>query len=367
MDRPRIGLVSDLDWTEGVGRYGLQLQRLLSNEFEIDLVYFNFNERNLELTRGGQIYCLGSSFRIPLIDNKPWFWQRVKKFLPQYDILHLISQNLAFLAPKKGNVVVTCHDIAPLFIPGRKWVKWMRKKLYSGLGWASVVIADSYFTATDISKVFGRDESEIKVIPLGVDFGLFRPLDKQECRSRLGLPHKIPIVLNLGIDKWRKNVAGVIKAIAQVRQKVPEVILVRIGSLSLKNIKLIKKLKINSNILVVPFCSDEQLVWYYNAADVFVFPSFYEGFGLPPLEAMACGTPVVAANRTSIPEVVGNAAVLVDPEVPDNIARGIERIIKDKALATALSEAGLQQAARFSWHNTARATAEIYYSLLGGR
>jgi glycosyltransferase involved in cell wall biosynthesis len=106
--------------------------------------------------------------------------------------------------------------------------------------------------------------------------------------------------------------------------------------------------------------SPSQLVWLYNAAAVFVFPSLYEGFGIPALEAMACGTPVVASNRSSIPEVVGDAALLVDPTQPAEIASAVQRVLTDARLRKELRERGLERAAQFSWERTARETLAVY-------
>ncbi len=366
MTKPSIGLISDLPWSEGIGRYGVHLQRLLDRAFEIKLIYFNYQERRLEVTSNRETRTVAGTARLPVIDNKPWFWQRLRRTIPQCDLMHIISQNLSFLVPRDGNALVTCHDIAPLFVPGKPWVKWARRWLYSGLPRARAVMADSRATATDLIQTYRMPADRIRVIPLGVDRSLFRPMDKEECRRRLGLPLASRVVLNVGIDKWRKNIAGLVRAMGLLIARIPEVLLIRIGRPSKKTRELIRVLGLDRNVKHVGSCSDEDLNHFYNAADVFVFPSFYEGFGLPPLEAMACGTPVVSSNRTSLPEVVGEAGILIDPEDVSALAKRIEQVLADRRLARELSERGLAHVAQFSWENTANATAEVYRSVLSG-
>ncbi|MBM3315681.1 glycosyltransferase family 4 protein, partial [candidate division WOR-3 bacterium] len=180
--KPTVGLISDLAWTEGIGRYGVQLQRLLADEFDLELVLFDYAGRKLVARCGERERTVGRAVRIPAFDSKPWFWLRVRAALPSYDVPHFISQNLSFLTPRNGRAVVTCHDIAPLFVPGKPWQRWARRRLYSGLRRARVVTADSAATARDIEFKLGRARADVRVIPLGVDLDLFGPRDKEECR-----------------------------------------------------------------------------------------------------------------------------------------------------------------------------------------
>lgn len=360
MAKPTVGLVSDLAWTEGIGRYGVQLQRLLAGDFELTRVLLDYAARRVIVSCKGEDRSAARTVRIPFLDSKPWFWLRVRRAIPEFDILHLISQNLSFLTPRDGRAVVTCHDIAPLFIPSKAWQRWARRRLYSGLRRARFVIADSAATAADIGRVFGRDRQSIDVIPLGVDSDLFRPRNRADCRRRLGLAEGRHLLLHVGIDKWRKNVAGALRALAVLAARIPDVQLVRIGGLSAASEQLAAALGVKARIVQRPFCEDEQLVDYYNAADCFLFPSFYEGFGLPPLEAMACGTPVVVAGVSSLPEVVGDAALQVDPGNPEQIAGAVERVLLDQTLASRLAADGRNRAQGFGWVRTAAATGQVY-------
>ena len=128
----------------------------------------------------------------------------------------------------------------------------------------------------------------------------------------------------------------------------------------------ISRCKVEEGVILCQPSDNHQLVLYYNAAQLLVFPSLYEGFGLPPLEAMACGTPVVASNLSSIPEVVGEAGILVDPVEVEDIAAGIERGLSDSLLRERLRQAGLERAKKFSWHKTAQQTWQVYQEVAEG-
>jgi glycosyltransferase involved in cell wall biosynthesis len=272
---------------------------------------------------------------------------------------------LSFLVPKGKKSLVTCHDIAPLFIPTSFWEKRWRLYLYSGLKRAYILIADSASTRRDLCRAYGFPEVKIPVIPLGVDRNVFHPLDKAICRKEFGISPKRKVVLNVALEHWRKNIPGLLRATAFLKRTYPDILLIRVGKARNNTVELIKSLDLTNNIRYVTANSEEDLVHLYNAADVFAFPSFYEGFGLPVLEALACGTPVVASNRTSIPEIVGEAGVLVDPEDVRGFSEAIKRVLSEPILAKDFSCRGLDRTTRFSWENTAKATASVYARILG--
>lgn len=364
MGKPSVGLICDLPEQSGIGKYGVYLQRLLQNEFDIEVLYFNYEKRCLEVIRGKERRVLGITFRFSGLDTKPWFWQRLKKLVPQYDLRHIISQNLSFLVPKEGNTLVTCHDIAPLFIPAPPWERWGRRMLYSGLKRAKMILSDSESTRQDLIRAYHIPSERMKVIPLGVDGAIFKPLDKKKCREKLGIPAEAKVILNVAIDKWRKNLAGLVRAVAMLTKEIPETLFYFAGTPSPKTLDLVRTLGLGDNFRTVKPATEEKLVFLYNAADVFAFPSFYEGFGLPALEAMACGTPVVASNRTSVPEIVGDAGIMIDPEDTADFARMIQRVLTEENLVKDLSKRGRERATQFSWEKTTSATSAIYKSAL---
>jgi glycosyltransferase involved in cell wall biosynthesis len=238
---------------------------------------------------------------------------------------------------------------------------------------ASAVITDSESSKKDIKKYAGVRENKIHVIYLaaGEDFKRLRTEDVRlkEMRKKFGLPEKF--VLYVGDVTWNKNLPRLIDTIKEVN--LP---LVMVGKSLVSedydksspwnaDLNRVNELtKGDSNIMKLGFVSGEELVQLYNLATVFAMPSLYEGFGLPILEAMACGCPVVTSKEGSLPEVAGDAAFYVDAYDMNNIAEGIEKVFKDEKLRKELSEKGLENVKRFSWKKTAEETIEAYKQVL---
>ena len=361
----RVAFLMDLPRDSGAGRYAVELQKRIANPFTVDYLYFDYERRSLVFEGEGKTPVLAKTYRLPLGDNKVWFWMRLRNKIPEYDLYHFITPNLSFLVPKRKKSLVTCHDIAPLFIPTSFREKRWRRYLYSGLKRANALIADSASTRRDLCRAYGLSEEKIPVIPLGVDRNVYRPLDRATCRKELGLPSKRKIVLNVALEHWRKNIPGLLRATALLKETFPDILLIRVGAVSKATLDMIASLGLTNHIQYISISEEADLVRLYNAANVFAFPSFYEGFGLPVLEAMACGTPVVASNRTSIPEVVGDAGVLVDPEDVRGFSEAIKRVLSEPILAQDFSCRGLDRVTHFSWENTAKATASVYIRILG--
>lgn len=361
----RVAFLMDLPRDSGAGRYAVELQKRIADPFVIDYLYFDYDQRALVLEGQIEKRVLAKTSRFPALDNKVWFWLRLKKHIPEYDLYHFITPNLSFLVPKRKKSLVTCHDIAPLFIPTSFWEKRWRRYLYSGLKRANALIADSASTRRDLCRAYGLSEEKIPVIPLGVDRNVYRPLDRATCRKELGLPSKRKIVLNVALEHWRKNIPGLLRATALLKETFPDILLIRVGAVSKATLGMIASLDLTNHVQYVSVSGEAELVRLYNAANVFAFPSFYEGFGLPVLEAMACGTPVVASNRASVPEIVGDAGILVDPEDVRGFSEAIKRVLSGPIFAKDLSIRGLDRATRFGWENTAKATESVYVRILG--
>lgn len=339
MTKPSVGLICDQPSNSGMGKYGAYLQKHLRDDFDIEIVYFDF--------------------------HKPWLWGRTINRISDYDLTHIISQNLSFLAPRNRKWLVTCHDVAPLFMPSSPTERWWRRILYSGLKRAGTILTDSEYTRGDLIYTYRIHRDRIKVIPLGVDHSIYKPLIRSECRTEMGIPLGARVVLSVAIDKWRKNSAGLIMATSMLIRDIPDILIVFCGTPSATTLELIRNLNLVGRFLVKSKLSEEKLAMLYNCADVFALPSFYEGFGLPALEAMACGIPVVASNRTAVPEVVGNAGVLVDPDDVAGLARGIRHVLTDHhSYSEYLSRACIKQSSKFTWEATANSTAEVYRDIL---
>lgn len=277
-------------------------------------------------------------------------------------------------SPLRGrNDVVTVHDLIGMVLPEYAASPWMR--LYNRLVAAAarrarLILADSQATADDVHRILGIDEDRIRVTLLGVDEGL-RPASEQveeSLRSRFELPDRF--ALYLGSGDVRKNLGVLLRALflTPVASRMP---LVLAGSIPCRGDalfpdyrRLTRELGLEDSVIWLGVVAEADKAPLLSAATVFVFPSFYEGFGLDPLEAMACGTPVICANATSLPEVVGGAAVLVDPADPGDWAAAIREVTEDQSLAARLVAAGRDRAAELTWRSTANATLAAYTELL---
>lgn len=297
------------------------------------------------------------------------------------DICHLASQTLSTLLFRRRRlpVVVTVHDLIPHLVSDDPLLSLYRhpvERLFDrlaikGLQRAAAIIAISEFTKGTIVQMTGYPAERIHVVYRAVDRSVFRPLSVPDAfRRRYGLEANIPHVLYVGSEDPRKNVAGLIRAFAEVREQVPKAQLIKVGAPHFSGerqrlVQLIEDLDLNGAVRFLDQVPDEDLPLFYNEASVFVQPSFYEGFGLPALEAMSCGTPVVASDRASLPEVVGARGLFVSPTNINDIADKVAGLLADPEYQAACAEAALEQAARFSLGHQAALTLAVYNTLLG--
>ncbi len=289
------------------------------------------------------------------------------------DLVHIPLNRVPLLMIRP--YVVTIHDMANLFYEeptdARMWLRTFRFR--RGLARASRVIAVSEATKRDVERLMGVPPSRIRRVYNAPDPG-FVGAESQtgsEEHRRILERYQIeyPFLLYAGAIRRHKNVPRLVEAFAVVRAQLAEhpvykdLRLVIIGD-TISQYPGVRQAVIKSRVEHVVrflgFVPFDTLRCFYASAAAFVFPSQYEGFGLPPLEAMACGTPVVTSNVSSLPEVVGDAAVLVKPDNVFDIARGIQEVLLDEGLRAELIRRGHEQAGRFSWERTARQVLEIY-------
>jgi glycosyltransferase involved in cell wall biosynthesis len=272
--------------------------------------------------------------------------------------------------PTRKPVVMTVHDLAFRRFPEtaphatRRWLARLERYLPS----AARIIAVSECTKQDLVELYGVTEERVAVIPHGVDHSVFRPVSGERVervRHRLGVDG--PYVLSLGGIEPRKNLPNLIRAFAGL-DAGPDLRLVLAGSGVPWNPEGPTMLRealeelppaARRRIVLAGYVPAEDRVALLSGAQALVYPSLYEGFGLPILEAMACGTPVVTSNVSAMPEVAGGAAELVDPRDVHSIAAGIDRVVRRDDLRQRLRAAGLERAAAFDWDETARRTAAI--------
>lgn len=230
---------------------------------------------------------------------------------------------------------------------------------------AAAVLTISEFSAREIATLLGVPPARIHVIYPGIE-PRFRPLPPAEIahfRQAQGLPERF--ILYLGTLEPRKNLITLVRAFARLRD--PHVHLVLAGGKGWLYEPLfaeVERLGLQGRVHFPGYIPAQTQTLWYNAASVFAYLSSYEGFGLPVVEALACGTPVIAAESSSLPEAAGDAAVLTPPEALDAIVAGLERLLRDDALRAALRERGLAHAARFTWRSAAQQTAALYQSLI---
>ena len=283
------------------------------------------------------------------------------------DILH-VQYTAPPLAPCP--VVTTIHDLSFEHIPEtfnlRSRVQ-LRLTVRATARRAAHVIAPSEYTRRDLVETYGLDEGRVSAIPLAVAPG-FRPVEDgaelERVKKRYGISGEY--VLAVGSIQPRKNLARLVRAYSALRRgrgrsNLPQLVLVgKQAWLYGDTLTAIEEEKLGDSVVLTGYVSEGDLPALYTGALLFAYPSFYEGFGLPPLEAMSCGAPVLTGNLTSLPEVVGDAGLTVDPLDTDALAAGLARLIDDDALRADLRERGLQRARRFDWRETARMTLQVY-------
>lgn len=300
------------------------------------------------------------------------------KILKDCDLAHYPYFDFFFLTLpliKKKKTVVTVHDCIPLvfpehYPPGPKGkVKFFIQKL--SLKNVSAVITDSDNSKKDIEKFLGVPEEKINTVYLAADPAFKKLLAgnwQEKNRQKYRLPEKF--VLYVGDVNFNKNLPNLIEAFARIEDK--QVYLVLVGKAFEKKeleevrnlLSLISQKKISERVKILGFIPDEDLVSIYNLSNVYCQPSFYEGFGLQVLEAMACGCPVITSGVSSLPEIAGDAAFFVDPYSYENISEAIQKVIDDEKLRQKMIELGFSQAKKFSWKKTAEETINIYEKIL---
>jgi glycosyltransferase involved in cell wall biosynthesis len=238
---------------------------------------------------------------------------------------------------------------------------------------AAKIVTPSKFSRRAIANRYHVSENAIAVIPNGVS-PRFRPMPREQAVTHLELRMGIrgPFILNVGDLQPRKNQVGLIRAFEEVIARNPALThnLVLVGKNNWHGTEVhetARRSPLAHRIRFTGYVEDEDLRLLYNACDAFVFPSFYEGFGIPILEAMACGCPVACSNATAIPEVADAAALLFDPRNASEMARAIEDLLLDPGLRCRMQRLGMQRAALFSWREAARRTLEVYYEVAGAK
>jgi glycosyltransferase involved in cell wall biosynthesis len=243
----------------------------------------------------------------------------------------------------------------------RRWLPYASKQV-------DAIITVSQSSKADIMKYLHAPDDKVHVVPPGIHTD-FQPASRLRQRNVCEKYHlSQPYILYVGSIEKRKNLVRVLKAFSQFYQKRQSHRLVIVGPKKwhytlIENV--FNEIDVGDSIIFTGYVAQEDLPVIYSAADLFIYPALYEGFGLPVLEAMACGTPVITSNVSSLPEVAGDAALLVDPYDVDAIETALHEMIEDETLRVQMKERGLQRAKRYVWRQTAEQTLLVYQTILG--
>lgn len=292
-------------------------------------------------------------------------WTLLQALRTVKGLLHLPNQHFGrFAFFLQTPFVITVHDVARFRFRLTKETLseriglWLDKR---GIKGANLIIAVSQFTKRDLIELLKVPPDKVAVVYNGINHRVFYPREKR--------PLSPPYLIYAGSERPRKNLGRLLEAFAKLKREFPELKLVKVGEAGRDprfrqaTLAKIKELGLEGEVIFMGHLRDGKLAEYYSGALCMVYPSLYEGFGFPPLEAMACGCPVAASRTTSIPEVVGDAGLLFDPRNVEEMAETIKRIITDEELRKKLIEKGLERSKRFTWQRAAERTWQLYRRL----
>ncbi len=360
----------------GIGRYTTALYRALAGVEDLDMVPFcNVRGAAPSLDPPGQVRNPRWPTRLLHGTWSRFGWPTVERFVGDVSVFHTSDWSHP---PMRAARVTTVHDLGSLFEPAWYAPDIVEHHAHHNAATCRLsqrVIAISEYTRDTFVERYAVDPDRVVVVPHGVDplFAPAGPAVVSEVRGRLGLDG--PFLLYVGTRERRKNLTGLIDVFARVAEEFPDLSLAIVGArpwieaqhvhgaLAWSGTEVEQKIAkegLEERVAVLGSVPLADLIALYSAAEAFVFTSLFEGFGLPVLEAMACGCPVIASATTAIPEVVGAAGLLASPQDPDAFARAVTSVVGDKDLRAELVERGQARARKFTWKRTAQATAEVY-------
>lgn len=375
-----INITPSLYGPSGLERYLKHLvTELLKIDKEDDFTLFENNslgryERQLKVPRNPNVSLVSVRWPMRLL-HKLWdLWNvpTIEHFVGEVDVFH--SPHVVLPPQKRGASVLTVNDMGyekhPEYYPNRALVDSLKRMAREAVEEATRIIAISNATKSDLVEIMKVPEDKIQVVHDGVDAEMISsyletvpPEAEQQMLDKWGIA-KAFLLEVIGTVEPRKNLKRLIHAFNIFRELTQlDWQLVLVGKIDSCRKEIggeIKDSKFGSHILILECLTDEDLWLLMSAAEVFVYPSLYEGFGLPVLEAMACETPVVTSNVSALPEIAGDAAILANPFEPEEIAHAIAEAASDGTLRRELVRKGKQRAKSFSWRRTAEETLEVY-------
>lgn len=377
----RVGLEGKVLTPEigGIGRYAVNLVKALISisareQLDVEFVIFTAPQTDRGVLSGLQANPCDRFRRVKSTLLRSSLLLPAGMLLDQIDLFHGLDQAGIPFFFKKGRYVVTLHDAIACFMPHMFPLKHrlvLKMALSAVRRQADLIIVPSELCKEDAVRYLGVERGRIVVIPEGVD-GRFQPFGDsgrvETVRQKYGIPPEY--ILFVGALQPRKNIPTLLQAFALLLAEKPsrELTLVIAGGGGWKQQEIfntIRSLRIEDHICFPGYIDDEDLPDLYRGAQLFVFPSLYEGFGLPILEAMGCGVPVIASHTSAMPEVAGEAALLVDPMDANALAEAMASVLDDRALRDELRRRGMDRVRHFSWEAVARKTLKSYQVLCG--
>lgn len=357
----------------GVGRYLANLLTHLSG-MDNENSYCLYTDCKIERPVVQQPNFHQKHLMLPLIQNYfTWNHFRLPPELFQHpvDLFHFPFYTMPIIRNYKS--IVTIHDITYEIHP--EWYSWkglLAMRFFSRYAakHADRILTDSNSTKQDLMTYYGVAEDKVVVIYLGVE-GRFRRIEDHAALRQIRTKYHIArqhIILYVGSIHTRRNIEQLIRAFHLLCRRMSDIQLLIVGKQEYPYLDvqaLVTELGLHNRIIVPGYIQDDDLPLLYNVADVFIYPSSYEGFGLPPLEAMACGTPVITSNNSSLPEVTGAAAILIDQLNIEEMADALYQVLSDEGLVRDMVAKGMIQASRFSWEQTAQKTLAVYREVVG--
>jgi glycosyltransferase involved in cell wall biosynthesis len=367
-----IGIVSSFmdEYSGGIGIYTHQLVKNLNqmdNENNYHLIHYTKCDQEI-YSQNNEIIIPKNRFIRRWGSYMFWRYLTLPMGLKKYnlDVVHDPYELGPFTFNQPFRKVITVHDLTPLLFPSlfkRGDVMLHRLLLKKTIEKADKIITVSYNSQRDIMEHLNVPEENIEVIYNGKNEN-FRPMDSkkiEEVMEKYGLPPRF--ILSVGGLHPIKNIPRLLEAYHLALKSGLEHKLVMVGGAMDKSEEIfqtIKVLGLEDHVIFTGVVPDDDLVGLYNAADLFLYPCLYAGFGLPPLEAMACGTPVITSCNSSLPEIVGDAAKLVNPYDTEKLAAAISRVLSDDGMMKTLIKKGLKRAEMFNWRKTAWETLKVY-------
>lgn len=315
------------------------------------------------------------SHALPTPKMQRWIWGHsdflpIERFLGSIDLYHGTSFVMPPLHHAKG--IMTIYDLSFMLFPQfhTREMQAFTKNIRRYAERSDCIIAISEQTKQDIVRLLDVPADKVRVTLLAADTR-YRVIDDKHRLASVAATYGIDreYILYTGTLEPRKNVPAIIRAFQSIKRelKVPHrlVLAGKKGWLYDDIFAEVRAMDLEHEVIFTGYVPDEDLPFLYNGADLFVYPSFYEGFGLPPLEAMACGCPVITSSTSSLPEVVGAAGIMVDPRKPEELAEAMARVLGDNELLADMRRRGVERAATFSWERCARETLSIYRDVTG--